>query len=369
MLGFFHGVFQVMMRMTEFVMRLAPIGVFGLAARVVAKTGFGAAGPLLVLQWDRARRARNLLPRCCCLRWCASPGGPIRGNVPGHGAGTPHSILHRIFLCNACDEHRLHRASGRRVEPRHWVSSCRWAPSLNHAGTALYECAAAMFIAQAYGLHLTFGHQFTIAVLALVTSMGIAGIPASSLVAITVILTAVGLPAEAIWGAARVRPHPRYVPHGGERLCRLMLRGDRGAPGRRGRDSSDTVQEVTSREVQSPRGFFAEAHPDGVVARINIQDLAGDAGREIEHRKRRGVADVFQRYIPAQRRRCARRAPASCEIRRSPRPSVLIGPAEMPFHPDSCRTEVRRQKRTLASRLALASPMTLYAGMDRTAPR
>jgi Na+/H+-dicarboxylate symporter len=70
--------------------------------------------------------------------------------------------------------------------------------SLNHAGSALYECAAAMFIAQAYGLHLSFGHQFTIVVLALITSMGIAGIPAASLVGIAVILTAVGLPAEAI---------------------------------------------------------------------------------------------------------------------------------------------------------------------------
>jgi Na+/H+-dicarboxylate symporter len=70
--------------------------------------------------------------------------------------------------------------------------------SMNHAGSALYECAAAMFIAQAYGLHLTFAHQFTIVVLALVTSMGIAGIPAASLVAITVILTAIGLPPEAI---------------------------------------------------------------------------------------------------------------------------------------------------------------------------
>ena len=70
--------------------------------------------------------------------------------------------------------------------------------SVNHAGSALYECAAALFIAQAYGLHLSFATQFTIVVLALVTSMGIAGIPAASLVGITVILGAVGLPAEAI---------------------------------------------------------------------------------------------------------------------------------------------------------------------------
>jgi Na+/H+-dicarboxylate symporter len=70
--------------------------------------------------------------------------------------------------------------------------------SMNHAGSALYECAAAMFIAQAYGLHLSFGTQFTVVILALVTSMGMAGIPSASLVGIAVILAAVGLPAEAL---------------------------------------------------------------------------------------------------------------------------------------------------------------------------
>jgi Na+/H+-dicarboxylate symporter len=70
--------------------------------------------------------------------------------------------------------------------------------SINHAGTALHECAGALFIAQAYGLHLSVTTQATMVLLALVTSMGIAGIPAASLVGITVILTAVGLPVEAV---------------------------------------------------------------------------------------------------------------------------------------------------------------------------
>jgi Na+/H+-dicarboxylate symporter len=65
-------------------------------------------------------------------------------------------------------------------------------------GTALYECAAAMFIAQAYGLELTFGVQFSIVVIALLTSVGVAGVPSASLVAIAIILAAVGLPIEAI---------------------------------------------------------------------------------------------------------------------------------------------------------------------------
>jgi Na+/H+-dicarboxylate symporter len=70
--------------------------------------------------------------------------------------------------------------------------------TVNMNGTALYECTAAIFIAQAYGLDLAFGVQFSIVVIALVTSIGVAGIPSASLVAIAIILAAVGLPVEAI---------------------------------------------------------------------------------------------------------------------------------------------------------------------------
>jgi Na+/H+-dicarboxylate symporter len=70
--------------------------------------------------------------------------------------------------------------------------------TVNMNGTALYECVAAIFIAQAYGLELSMGQQFVIVVTALVTSIGVAGIPSASLVAIAIILTAVGLPVEAI---------------------------------------------------------------------------------------------------------------------------------------------------------------------------
>jgi Na+/H+-dicarboxylate symporter len=70
--------------------------------------------------------------------------------------------------------------------------------TINMDGTALYECVAAMFIAQAYGLELSFSVQFIIVVTALVTSIGVAGIPSASLVAIAIILSAVGLPVEAL---------------------------------------------------------------------------------------------------------------------------------------------------------------------------
>ncbi|HKE44067.1 MAG TPA: dicarboxylate/amino acid:cation symporter [Steroidobacteraceae bacterium] len=195
--GFWDGMFQVMMRMTEFVMRFAPLGVFGLAARTVAKTGFGAAGPLLLFSATVLAGLLiyfvALLPLLVRLTGRTNPWPMFPAMAPALlTAFSTASSSATLAMSIDCVERRVgvsNRVTGF-VMPL--------GASLNHAGSALYECAAAMFIAQAYGLHLSFGHQFTIVVLALITSMGIAGIPAASLVAITVILTAVGLPAEAV---------------------------------------------------------------------------------------------------------------------------------------------------------------------------
>jgi Na+/H+-dicarboxylate symporter len=70
--------------------------------------------------------------------------------------------------------------------------------TINMDGTALYECVAAMFIAQAYGIDLSFGQQAIVVVTALLASIGAAGIPMAGLVMITIILTAVGLPLEGV---------------------------------------------------------------------------------------------------------------------------------------------------------------------------
>lgn len=60
--------------------------------------------------------------------------------------------------------------------------------TVNMDGTALYECVAVIFVAQVMGIQLGFGAQFFIVVAALLTSIGVAGIPSASLVAILLIL-------------------------------------------------------------------------------------------------------------------------------------------------------------------------------------
>jgi len=68
----------------------------------------------------------------------------------------------------------------------------------NMNGTALYECIAVIFIAQAYGIDLTMGQQTVIVLTALLAAIGSAGIPMAGLVMMTVVLTAVNLPLEGI---------------------------------------------------------------------------------------------------------------------------------------------------------------------------
>ena len=68
--------------------------------------------------------------------------------------------------------------------------------TINMDGTALYEAAAAIFIAQVIGADLTMMQQVTIALTATLAAVGAAGIPEAGLVTMLIVLNAVGLPVE-----------------------------------------------------------------------------------------------------------------------------------------------------------------------------
>ncbi len=194
---FWQGLFRVMMRITEFVMRLAPVGVFGLTARVIAKSGVHAAGPIFAfgacVVGGIVLYAVIVVPLLMRLTGVAHPYRLFGAMSPALAtAFSTASSAATLPLSLECLEKRAH------VSERIASFVMPLGTSINHVGSALYECAGAMFLCQAYGLHLSFGQQFSVLVLALLTSMGIAGIPAASLVAIAVILNAVGLPAEGV---------------------------------------------------------------------------------------------------------------------------------------------------------------------------
>jgi Na+/H+-dicarboxylate symporter len=194
---FWDAVFHVMMRMTEWIMKFAPIGVFGLVAAVIAKAGYKATGPLavfaIVVLVALAAHAFITLPLLLRFIGRVSPFKTIKGAAQAMlTAFSTASSSATLPVTMDCVEDNIGVSNK--------VSSfvLPLGATVNMNGTALYECAAAMFIAQAYGLELTFGVQFSIVAIALLTSIGVAGVPSASLVAIAIILTAIGLPIEAL---------------------------------------------------------------------------------------------------------------------------------------------------------------------------
>ena len=192
-----RAIFETMMRITLWVMMFAPVGVFGLVAVTVATTGFAAFVPLLsfcvTVLLGLAIHSFITLP--LMLRWIGhvSPWAHFRAFSPAlltaFSTASSSATLPITLECAQKNAGVSNRTSSL-VLPL--------GATINMDGTALYECVAAMFIAQAYGIDVTFGAQFTIVLLALLTSIGVAGIPAASLVAIVVILTAIGLPIEGV---------------------------------------------------------------------------------------------------------------------------------------------------------------------------
>ena len=185
------------MMITELVMKFAPLGVFGLVAKTVAQSGLAAFVPLAGFFFSvLGALLLHMLVTLPLILWLVARVNPLRH----YRAMTP-ALLTAFSTASSSATvpvtmECLEKNAG--VSPRTTGFVIPLGATINMDGTALYECAAVLFIAQAYGVDLSLTQQFSIVVLALLTSIGVAGIPAASLVAITLILTSVGLPAEAI---------------------------------------------------------------------------------------------------------------------------------------------------------------------------
>ena len=194
---FWNGVYEVMIRITELVMRFAPLGVFALVAEVVAQTGWQALQPVLMFFVTvlAALAFHLLITLPLVLRFVAgvSPYRHFQAMSPALlTAFSTSSSSATLPLTIDCVQKRAG------VSKRTSSFVLPLGATINMDGTALYECVAVLFIAQAYGLQLDVATQFVVVITALLTSIGVAGIPSASLVAIAVILGAVGLPLEGI---------------------------------------------------------------------------------------------------------------------------------------------------------------------------
>jgi len=194
---FFSSFFDLMMKITLFVIKFAPLGILGIVAKVVAdqenimelvqRLGLFMlvvflglfihafiSLPLIVRFIGRIKPFRHfnkvLTPLLTAFSTASSNATlPLTMEAVEHNSGVSNKIASFTLPLGA---------------------------TINMDGTALYELAVAGFIAQLTGHDLTITHQFILVATALLASIGTAGVPMASYVAMTIIFTAIGLPLE-----------------------------------------------------------------------------------------------------------------------------------------------------------------------------
>ena len=192
MSNFFESAFQAMMKLTGGVIAFAPIGVFGLMTRTVGETGFSAFKALgLYMVTIASGLTIHLfitLPLLLILV------GRIKPSVHFRNMTEPLAMAFSTSSSSATLPVTL-RTVEKKVGVPNRISSfvLPMGSTVNMDGTALYECAGVLFIAQALDFHLTFGQQLIVVLTALLASIGAAAVPSAGLVIIFLVLEAVNL--------------------------------------------------------------------------------------------------------------------------------------------------------------------------------
>ncbi|MBW6499809.1 MAG: dicarboxylate/amino acid:cation symporter [Bacteroidales bacterium] len=203
LLDVINALLDVIMKITLFIIRFTPIGIFSITAKVIAQ------------QINMGNEISEIISRLGLYFITVSLGLLI------HGAVTLPLLVRLIGKANPL-KHLRNMATPlltafstsssnatlpltmEAVETKDGVSNkiasftLPIGATINMDGTALYECVAVMFIAQAYGIELTVTQQLIVVMTALLAAIGSAGIPMAGLVMMAVVLKAVGLPLEGI---------------------------------------------------------------------------------------------------------------------------------------------------------------------------
>jgi Na+/H+-dicarboxylate symporter len=193
----FNSLAEVLYKLTDLVMRCAPIGVFALIAGVVASHGIEVLLPLaeVIGVIYLASIAHMLLVYGGMLTLLArlSPLRFFKGVAPALAvAFSTSSSAGTLPVSIECARKNLGVSQGVAgfVLP---VGA-----TINMDGTAIYQGVLALFIAQAFGIELNGGQYLMIILTATLASIGTAGVPGAGLIMLGLVLTAVGLPLEGV---------------------------------------------------------------------------------------------------------------------------------------------------------------------------
>ena len=199
-IDFFHSANEAVMKVVHWIILLAPVGIFGLIATRIAKSGGGGAfgTELARLGWFVGTvmlgLAIHLLVLCLILLVLA------RRNPLRYLYVTARALLTAASTASssATLPVTMECVEGEGISERASGFVLPLGATINMDGTALYEAVAVIFIAQSMGITLAGPALVIIFVTATLAAIGAPGIPEAGLVTLVIVLTAVGLPAAGI---------------------------------------------------------------------------------------------------------------------------------------------------------------------------
>ena len=203
-LDFFEGLNDVVIKLVDFIMLMAPVGVFALIAQTINKVAgndlsqvlelLGALGYYMIavifgliihagFTYTGLLKLLTKMPLKTFYKGIA-PAQLLAFSTSSSGATLPVTM--------ECCEDGL----GVSEEVSSFVLPL--GATINMDGTALYQAVAAVFIAQTLGMELGIGAQLTIILTAVLASIGTAAVPGAGIIMLVIILEAVGVPSEGI---------------------------------------------------------------------------------------------------------------------------------------------------------------------------
>ena len=194
---FFEAFTKAMMKMTEWVIALAPYGVFALMANVIIEFGWDSlaylAKYMITVTIGLGIHFFITLPLISYLVAGYSPVKLFKDMsaaiLTAFSSASSSATLPLTMEC-------LQENSG--VSPKTTSFVLPIGATVNMDGTALYEAVAVVFIAQAYGIQLTITQMLIIFITATIAAIGAAAIPSAGLFTMAIVLKAVGLPLEGV---------------------------------------------------------------------------------------------------------------------------------------------------------------------------
>jgi Na+/H+-dicarboxylate symporter len=194
--NFFDGMSAVVFKLISMVLKFAPIGVFGLMAYVTADHGFSVLGHLGALVLVNYAVMIFFMVGVCSLMLLVFRLNPL----PFLRKAIPVQLF--AFSCASSAATlplNLENTQDRMgVDTRVASFVLPLGSTINMSGLAVYLGTVAIFTSNAYGIELTLTHMVTIVLTTTLASIGAAGVPGAALVVMSLVLSSVGLPLEAI---------------------------------------------------------------------------------------------------------------------------------------------------------------------------